>query len=410
MTMRKSDDWGATWTTEDDATFTALTNVIASADSYERNDYIHVATQENTTGRVAYHRFNKTTDSWDIFDEEVTASCDATFFSVSICTTVPTQSYLPDGKPVIYYSGDRITVSGTKRTRGYYKERYAVNVWGNGDAADTTETQVTNLGQIAAPWLGTVQGTAVNMNPSRVIPGTDDRLQFFWTSQGSFKGEFHRTRPTGTKTLGTTLQWLYGNLLYSAVVATDNNMGKYDWYQSPIAPYNVTYAFGFKAWGGDAYWVSHTDSDTPSTPVKNNMGMGDVWEGSNNAIENGGYPAISIGTSVNSSSNVPMRHWAGVPLIYFEHWLVYKYSDGATPAGADYRAGFTMDFNGEGSIQQANSSFADHNGDKYILSFECLDYGGPHVVFEKYKLWNQDGTIGDLPAPYLSKTNLLTLL
>jgi hypothetical protein len=194
------------------------------------------------------------------------------------------------------------------------------------------------------------------------------------------------------------------------VVATDNNMGKYDWYQSPIAPYNVTYAFGFKAWGGDAYWVSHTDSDTPSTPVKNNMGMGDVWEGSNNAIENGGYPAISIGTSVNSSSNVPMRHWAGVPLIYFEHWLVYKYSDGATPAGADYRAGFTMDFNGEGSIQQANSSFADHNGDKYILSFECLDYGGPHVVFEKYKLWNQDGTIGDLPAPYLSKTNLLTLL
>jgi hypothetical protein len=411
LTVRKTTDWGATWASMDDAGFTALTNQCWSADSYKRNDYIHVAVAEDSTGRISYHRFETVTDTWDIFDEEVTASTTAITPCVSICTTIPTESYYTseDGKPVIYYTGDKITVSGTPYERGYYKERYAVNVWGNGDAADTSETQVTNLGQLDA--YGTT-GTTVHMNSSRVIPGTNNRLHFFWTSQSSFKGEFYRTRPDGTKTLNTTTQWVQGNLFYFAVAGFNRNMGKYDWYQSPVAPYNVNFAFGFKGWAGDAFFTSFNDADSLTAPTAAqipNIG-GNVWEGASNSIDNGGYPAISIDTSTNNPgvTELPTRHWVMAGIGYGLHHEVYRYNNAQTPTGWDYRCGLVMDFFTEGSMQQSNASFIDNAGEIFILKFTCLDNIGPNIAFELYKVWNDDGTTA-MPAPYITKTQFLAL-
>lgn len=73
MKIVYTQDWGQNWT--DDLTFIPLSDIITSFDAqFDPAGYLHVSIQEQDTGRVSYHRYNMSTLSWDMEDEEIVAS------------------------------------------------------------------------------------------------------------------------------------------------------------------------------------------------------------------------------------------------------------------------------------------------------------------------------------------------
>lgn len=84
----------------DDGAFLALANPIVSFDGKRFGNITHHVTQEQTTGRVAYHAFSLVTASWVILDEEVLESNSHGDCGVTIAVR-------SDGTVVIVFQGDR---------------------------------------------------------------------------------------------------------------------------------------------------------------------------------------------------------------------------------------------------------------------------------------------------------------
>lgn len=112
----RTTNYGASWTTVDTANQPNLAGAIASFDSFAVDGKIHIATQENTSGRVAYHVFDMTTATWETVDEEVVAGLSNN--PTSRCVSIETR--YPDGEPVVYFQGNRELIEGQYWHRGWY--------------------------------------------------------------------------------------------------------------------------------------------------------------------------------------------------------------------------------------------------------------------------------------------------
>lgn len=104
----KSTNYGASWTDDvDGANRPTLANEVGSFDAKQVGNIVHVATQERTTGRVAYHTFDMSADAWATVNEQVSAANDpgdgsdeATYFvSIEIRST--------DSAPMIMYASEK---------------------------------------------------------------------------------------------------------------------------------------------------------------------------------------------------------------------------------------------------------------------------------------------------------------
>lgn len=188
----KSTDLGNTWTIVDDGVFPALTNPIDSFDCHRvpSSDTIHIATQENTTGRVAYHQFSLASDTWALLNEEVksTNNYRQTPFDgnsgTNVCVSITVRS--DTGQPTVVYVGDRTFVSGVAAdppltpTDFYYNRaklsrRTGVATWtaevdmGDPSTAATSESP---------PFIGFPYQGQVHIQIGRLIAGLNDRVYF----------------------------------------------------------------------------------------------------------------------------------------------------------------------------------------------------------------------------------------
>jgi hypothetical protein len=169
MKVWKTTDYGATWAVADAANQPVLTNNIGSYDSHPDGlNSIIIATQEGTTGRVAFHRFDMTTSLWSTVDDEVvsTAMCSG-YPCVSIC--------LSGSAPVIYFQGDRVLVNGNYYHRGYvssYSSGWSAASIVTPDPGDYPENKY---------WPYAANADSGHCYIQRVIEGASGRLHYFYS-------------------------------------------------------------------------------------------------------------------------------------------------------------------------------------------------------------------------------------
>lgn len=184
-----SPSFGA-WSIADDI-FPSLANGIGSFDAHESGDYIHVATQENTTGRTAYHRFNKTTNEWDILNKEVKATNNIGSGNSDVTAAITIRS---TGSIIVYYQSDFENIAAVDYWRGSYKE--------SDDDGDTWSVEV-NLGHT---------GLAVVDIPSRPIADNAGRVHFYFgnTNSPNF-GHYYVQTLLANDSLTAVTQWHEGS-------------------------------------------------------------------------------------------------------------------------------------------------------------------------------------------------------
>jgi hypothetical protein len=163
LIVKRTIDYGANWDDADLPNAPALTNDIESFDTFIADGMIHCATQEITTGRVAYHRFSCAENSWAVTDQEITASCNNQDRN---CVSIDER--YPDGALVVFFQGNRETVDGKLWQRGYYS--IYIGSW-------SAPVLVTPDPGLQPAYWGTLSS---NCFIQRVIAGRQNRLHFFW--------------------------------------------------------------------------------------------------------------------------------------------------------------------------------------------------------------------------------------
>lgn len=159
----KATDPTSSFTEQDSANKPDLTNTVRSLASVQVSDVIHIATQENTSLRVAYHTFNMATDAWAIKNEQVKASTTST---KGAAVDIGVRS---DGDVIVSYHGDIATVTMTDFSRVVYGRRESAS-W-------TIDVAVDNGG--SSDWMnGTIiQGSSDRMHLSLINRTASDGFQ-----------------------------------------------------------------------------------------------------------------------------------------------------------------------------------------------------------------------------------------
>jgi len=113
MIIVYSNDYGRNWVKLDETGFAIMSGTIGSYNSVMADDdHLHISTQEETTGRVAYHKFSMANRVWVTVDEEVVAA--------TITNSDPVHGYAgggwsphttltitkPSGRPVVVFAAD----------------------------------------------------------------------------------------------------------------------------------------------------------------------------------------------------------------------------------------------------------------------------------------------------------------
>jgi hypothetical protein len=244
LQMFQTTNFGDTWAVIDD-TFPTLTNTISSFEARQSGSDILVATQEGTTGRVAYSRFSMTGPSWAKKNAEVLATSTgaAGFCSVSI------DKRLGGSIGVLYRADDE---SGKARIG--YKET----------ANDgTTWSSQYNVGRY---------GTGLNDSLARAVASvTYDAIHFFYSGIDFTFDSFFVQSLDSSNVLSTSTEWVAG-----ITYADARHMAG-----RPVA-YANTIALPFKNGGNGYVWVAvFTDANgalsTPSSTTNLN-GTPDVVE------------------------------------------------------------------------------------------------------------------------------------
>lgn len=162
----KATDPTSSFTEVDGANRPDLTGTVASLDTFQVADVIHVLTQEITTGRVAYHTFNMATDAWVVKNEQVTAT-GRTAQGRPISLVVRS-----DGSVVCCYCADNETVTMTSYGRVSYAVRSTGGVWTSNQRLDSNSADV---------WRS-----------PRAVLGGSDRTHFFFVNRDQLDG-YQRT-------------------------------------------------------------------------------------------------------------------------------------------------------------------------------------------------------------------------
>jgi hypothetical protein len=119
-----------TWTEQDSADHPNLTGFPQAIWGHQDGNSIHIVTQEETSFRVGYSRFDTashaTPDNWGIVDEEVETPTDVGT-SVETSCSIAARS---DGTRVVLYNGSEDKVKGSPYARVDYNIRSAGGTWG----------------------------------------------------------------------------------------------------------------------------------------------------------------------------------------------------------------------------------------------------------------------------------------
>lgn len=156
------------FTEMDDAGFTALANEIGSFDTHRVGNTLHVATQEEITGRVAYHAFSLSSSRWTTFNEQVLASTSHADCGVSIGVN-------SSSKVFVSYQSDRDLRTGQYYKRISYKVRNSAGSWSPQTQIGDPDSAVSSVLPVGLAYGGQVHDTT-----GRGIAGREDRIRFIW--------------------------------------------------------------------------------------------------------------------------------------------------------------------------------------------------------------------------------------
>lgn len=183
-----TDDFGATWEKADDGNRPILDDEIDSYDCFAADGLMHIATQEHTTGRVAYHVFDMAARAWTTVDETVVAGCSNIDAN---CVSIERRNV---GKEIlIFFQGDRILYSGKMWQRGYYTMKSGGS-WTSPIKVTPEPHETDEVGSL--PWYWNPYHVSRDCLINRVVPGRENRMHFFYQYNDimQFKpGEFVRT-------------------------------------------------------------------------------------------------------------------------------------------------------------------------------------------------------------------------
>jgi hypothetical protein len=149
----KATDPETSFAEQDSADKPNLTNIILAASVVQEGDVIHIATQEDSTGRVGYHTFNMATDQWVVVNEQITAT---TFIGQQYHVGISVRS---DGDVIVAYVGLRETITMSDLQRVKYARREGGS-WTADVAVD--------------------DGGSVNWVSPEVVIGSSDRMHIFF--------------------------------------------------------------------------------------------------------------------------------------------------------------------------------------------------------------------------------------
>lgn len=150
-------DTAASFAEVDSGNHIDLTNSLAGAAHYRVGNVLHIAHQEQTTGRVGYSTFDLSTETWGTKNEAVTTPgvlppTSPAMMGVDICVR-------SDGDVIILYESGE-TVSAAARARVQYARKESGS-W-------TVDIAVSET------------GVTTNYTLGRIILGASDRMHFFW--------------------------------------------------------------------------------------------------------------------------------------------------------------------------------------------------------------------------------------
>lgn len=353
-------DYGETWAVVDD-TFPTLTNDISSFDCHQVSDTIYVATQENSTGRVAYHEFDLATATWTSTDTQVVASVTN---KLNGCVSI---TYLSSGDLGLMYETNQENVSGTNYARAGY--RYSTN------GGSTWSSEVA-LGNVAE---------AINNNPGRVVADNAGRVQAFMGNADNtdFFGHYYVQSIRADHSLSTTTMWAGGSAL--AQIQSVFPMGDYCTYEVSGTT-NIVYVCRMLFTGRYAIFESSDNMSGPTNPTDVRDGqIGSCFNGLGGSTYEASYPMISTrhdGTDlhfmVNSFSN-------SVPTWTYHKSAASPYEPGdLTPSGDADQAGpnFTTDI----PAQELASTILTYGGTQYVATLRNSGNVGIGLVFNLIRL------------------------
>ena len=160
----KATDPTSSFTEQDSVDKPNLVTVLNSVWVYQVSDVLHIISSSSGASGVdelSYHQFNMATDNWDLVTEIVEASL-AGGSEVDISCSIAVRS---TADVIVLYNGDTDVIKGTVYRRVKYARREA-GIWTVGIAVD-------NGG--ATNWFGSV-----------IVPGSSDRMHFFFYDSTSF--------------------------------------------------------------------------------------------------------------------------------------------------------------------------------------------------------------------------------
>lgn len=164
-------DYGETWNESDAENAPVMIDNIASFDCVVLNGELHIATQENPTGRVEYHKYSMTDREWKITNEEIV---EYILNTISYCVSI--EPRYPDEQIFIYFQGEREQVNGSWYQRGWY-------VYGSSSLWSEEVMITPDPGQYTENLVGKWAAHANSSNcwVERVISGRNNRMHFFYS-------------------------------------------------------------------------------------------------------------------------------------------------------------------------------------------------------------------------------------
>lgn len=200
----KSLDWGQSFTK---VVGPQLDNDIGSFDCEAYGAEVRVATQEQTTGRVAYHVFNMASMSWSTLDEEVEASVDIVSGSKPVAVSI--SSRRDDGAPVLAHEIDKYeTGSPVEEYR-----RFGIRVRSGGSWSSALEVG---------------GGGEYDYFLGRIAPGKENLIHIFYNRDpgdfvASTPDEYHQTL-NNSGSLVNNYKWISSGLSYYPATHNEGNI------------------------------------------------------------------------------------------------------------------------------------------------------------------------------------------
>lgn len=369
----RSTEFGTTdsWEIVDD-TFPSLTNDIASHDCHVNNwasdNLIYIATQENSTGRVAYHVFDLSTATWALTNQQVVSSVTLDGGG-TVGITV-----LSNGDIGILYETDTENVSGTNYTRAGY--RYSTD----DGATWSSEIQLGPYGQ------------ALDGTPARPVSDSAGRVQAFMGNDNlaAFFGEYWLQTVKADHTTNTANRWAGGSALNQ--IQLGRCMGDYCTFESG----GVTQIVFLGRMLSTAKYTIFESSDDMTAPYQppdvRDGSIGTTFLGLGGGTYEAAYPQVSARRTSDGTIHLMASKFSNsVPTYFYHKELVSPYdpTTDMTPASGldEDQSGPIFSDAGEGIPgQEMAAAVFEIGGVEYYVSLRDSGTAGFGLIYNMIRV------------------------